>query len=173
MPEKQKEAQPVKQSETSTYFKKYGLFVLLLLILFGIIFGFSFLSKKSWQNGLKEQIQTVLANSTKEKFTLGDYVYLNSPFDTSCAMYTYKNANGSKKGYALILRMQTIYGPQPAVFLYTSGKEAQFVDFVSFGGKAKQQIQAVSKDAQIAYWCKRIPEIIQAGNTTGVKGEKQ
>jgi hypothetical protein len=143
--------------------KKYGYFAAILIVFMGLLILFSLLSNRKWQNGLRSQIESVLQESTNEKYVVGPYVYVKTPFVTSAAVYQLNAKQKKTNQYVVILRVTTMYGPLPAVFIYTSGKEAEFVDFIYFDAKSNQQIADSSHNAQIDYWCKRIPSIIQTG----------
>ena len=62
---------------------------------------------------------------------------------------------------AIILRIQTLYGPLPAVFIMDKEKNVQFVGFSSVHGIVAEQLINNSNSKRINYWKKKIPDILQ------------
>lgn len=149
--------------------KKYGVFLLIIIVMFFLLIGSILLARNSWKEGLKKQVETVLVEQ-KNDYRIGNFVKINSPFSTSCAVYELNKKNSKQNGeYAVIIRLTTLYGQIPAVYLYNEKDEnAEFVRFISLDGTAEKQIQDISKDMQISFWKKRIPSMLKNINK-GVK----
>lgn len=145
--------------------KNYGLFLAIIIIIFGIIFSFALLSRNFWKEGLKTQIENVLLEQ-KQDYTVGSFIQIKSPFSTSCAVYSI-NQKGKKNAnkYAVIIRLTTLYGQIPAIYIYDSAKDdVTFIKMLTLNGASEKQIVDISKNMQISFWSKRIPSIINNSN---------
>lgn len=149
--------------------RTYGIIFLLLSAFTGILIPFIILNRKTWNDGLAKQVQTVINDSRPASYTVDTPVKINSLFSTSGAAYSLKAVKDGIKtpAYGIILRIPTLYGPQPGVFLYTENEETVFLGFAIPEGKVTENLSHFSTDARINYWCKKIPSII-AGS-----GDKQ
>lgn len=167
-----KKKKPVKKVKTSKvssnvnessfnfeYLKKYGILVGCLIFIFLIACGVTFASRKSWNNGLSVQVAKILEASGEYKVC--ENVLINSGFSVSGGIYRVEKEGSANEYYAMILRVQTVYGPVPAVFLYEYGKDySTFVGLPTIRGALQTQIIEVSRNSQIAYWENYIPNII-------------
>ena len=141
-------------------------------IFFGIIIGMTvilvtmtLLSRTSWKNGLAIEMQTVLDKYEESQYTVGKNLPVNSNLSTSSAVYSLlkKNAKSSEKYYGIIVRMPSILGPVPAVFIYTEKNKISEVKFAGYAldnGKAVDTIKLQSTSNIMNYWEKMIPQII-------------
>lgn len=142
-----------------------GIFFAILLILFGVLVFFTIVSRSSWQRGLEQQVAQTLSEH-QHTYTIVDKDVLDSPFVSSAASFLVTNGDsatplGASTEHAVIVRVPTLFGPLPAVYLYTEGeKTATFVAFATLDGKARAAVEANAKNAQIAYWATRIPKIV-------------
>lgn len=138
--------------------KAGSIFTLILLVLFGFIVLFGLLSRKSFQNGARAYVEQV--------FKLNDVVYvpgeadvIGNSFSYSCCSFTVK---GSENLHAVLIRMNTLYGPQLAVFLYNSiSRECDFIGFADVKGKASGGLYENTAKAQLLYYKEKIPSILQ------------
>src|SRR5574344_513710 len=142
--------------------RNYGIILLLLSAFTGILIPFILLNKKVWNEELAKQVQTIIDKSKPSSYTVDKPLQIDSLFSTSAAAYSLKAAkNGVKTpAYGIILRIPTLYGPQPGVFLYTENEETVFLGFSIPEGKVTENLSQYSTDARINYWCKKIPSII-------------
>ena len=60
----------------------------------------------------------------------------------------------------MILRIQTLYGPLPGVFLIDAEENVEFVGFVSLHGRIAEQIKHNDKTTRIQFWKEKIPYIL-------------
>lgn len=144
---------------------------------FGIFFGFCIVvialttvivrtSEKKWRNGLWYDVNAVLNEKFPDVWSVGRYVELMSPIAQNMACYEIVNRqNRNDENYAIILRMDTLYGPLLPVFMYdkTNIDEtsiASFVGYANLHGRISQRLVANKNDARILYWENRIPKII-------------
>lgn len=143
--------------------RDYGIFIAILIVIFGILVLFTVSSRKAWSQGLKQSIEQVFEDEKVTGYTVGNQVMLHSSFSTSCGVYhLYKNGTTDNgKQFAVIIKMTTMYGPVAAVYTYDLNGSAQFVGFVCLEGQVAKQLEDISKSTQIAYWANRIPEIVK------------
>ena len=168
----QKKEQTNTKTQKNTMLIKYLYFLGILVVITAILVSFTLLSRKTWQSGLKEQVAQVLQQSKKDtSYTIDDGIDIKTAFSTIGIVFTVKEKGSKTSEYAVLLRVATLYGPLPALFLYTPENEVKFVTFITFGGKAEQQIENISKYSQIAYWSKKVPSIVETGLDKATKGE--
>jgi hypothetical protein len=140
--------------------KKYGLFAGILCIMFFILIIMTLMTRKSWDKGLQMQTQTVLDSFYTGGYIVGDAVQLNSPFAVSAACFKVRFSSG-QEGYAVILRMVTIYGPLPGVFICRNGSVPIFAGFANSGGRVSSLLNAETQNVRIHYWQNRLMKILK------------
>ncbi len=138
---------------------KYGMVTGIFFVLFILILCSTLLSRSAWEKGLKAQLVSVYAN--QDEYEVKDFENISSPFSVSCASYTLEKKNDSASYHAVIIRVQTIFGPVPAVYTYKDGSDkADFVCFITLNNRIESTVVSNSRYSQIAYWSKRIPVIL-------------
>jgi hypothetical protein len=130
-----------------------GIFVILAV---SIIF-----SENVRHNGQKEAISSVLEEEEPGEWIIGDYVGIKAPVALSAACFQVRRKDNGAKGYVLMLRIETIYGPFPAVFVYNEKTDARFIGISGLHGRIREIIGNGSTDTRINFWVKRIPDIIK------------
>ena len=90
-----------------------GAFIVTCAILITMIF----LAKGFWKNGLRVSVGQTLEKYSENTYKTGDFVELKSQFSPGAAVFNCKKNNDSNRYYAVIMRISTISGPAPAVFL--------------------------------------------------------
>ena len=146
--------------------KKYGIFSAFIAIFFLILFLLTLFSRSSWNDGLQKQTQTVIDSYAEKLYVVTSPVHIDSPFATSAACFSIRNRKTEQTGYAVILRMMTIYGPIPGVFVWEPGESAHFIGFACLSDRVSQHLQKNLPNSRIQYWQKRISQIV------GSVGEK-
>ena len=138
------------------FFAKYGIFTGILIVMLGFLICFSLLSRSSWENGLRKTVQKTL-EASGESYVAGESVPLGSALSISACAFQLEGEL-QEQSYAVIIRVATLYGPLPAVFVWTSGDEtARFVSFASLSGKAAEKVYDSAQKSQLNYWSQRIP----------------
>ena len=138
---------------------QYGITACVFFILFLVLMCSVLISRKSWRNGLKAQLVSVYSEDSDCE--VGDYEPVDTPFSVSCASYTLTKKNDNSVYHAVIIRVQTMFGPVPAVYTYREGDEsADFVSFVTLNKRIESTVINNARYSQIAYWSRRIPSII-------------
>ncbi|MBQ5877743.1 MAG: hypothetical protein IIW71_08095, partial [Treponema sp.] len=55
-------------------FRIYGIFIGILVVFFGILIGMIFLSRTSWKNGIKSEVQVVLNEANPNQWIVGNFI---------------------------------------------------------------------------------------------------
>lgn len=151
---------------------------------FGIFFGFCIVaialttvivrsSEKKWRNGLWHDVNTVLNEKFPDVWSVGSYVELTSPVAHNMACYEIvSRQNRNNQNYAIILRIDTLYGPLLAVFMYDKTSTASFVGYANLHGRIAQRLAANKSDSRILYWETRISKIMEKALDHNDGGEK-
>lgn len=145
-----------------------------ILKIFGIFTGFCFLvvllmmpatylNESVWQRKLRQNVYDVLEENLPEHWSIGDYVPLNTSFSQSAACFEIISQN-KEINYAVIIRIQTLYGPFPAVFTYNNAEGAKFIGFSSLHGRVSNVLNN-SADSRVLYWQNKIPDILKKSLT--------
>ena len=143
-------------------FIKFWLFIAFLIVLFAIPAAFSALSYHSTQNGLKDSLVTALKEHGYEDLTILDSYEIQNPFTVGVAAYSVAD---SPYSYAVIIKLTTMVGPVPAVFLYdTASPKADFVCFLSLGKRVERFLTDNTGLSLIEYWARRLPQILSAAD---------
>jgi hypothetical protein len=121
--------------------KTYGLFVGILAACVLLLFGLVLLTRTSWQNGLRSQAQVVLDRVYPGEYRMSAFIPLNSSFAASAAVFELltperivssllgTDANVVQKQYGIILKVPTLFGPLPGVFVSDSMGIVHFAGF--------------------------------------------
>ena len=127
----------------------------IFLLLFALSVAITLVTRKSWNQGLKFQIEKVL-NEKKLDYKAGKPFELSSALNTTLAVY-----NAGPDTFIVLAKVTSIYGPLPAVFIYKSGSsEAVFIDYVLDEDFAKETFIENTKVNQISFWAKKIKNAI-------------
>lgn len=143
-------------------------------IFFGMIFGmcmllviFTVLARNSWKSGLALEVQHVLDSYPEAQYTVGKYLELDSTLSTSTAVYSLlkKDDRKNQKYYGIIVRIPSILGPVPAVFVYNENTGVRFAGYAIDNGKASDTVGKQISNSVMNYWEDMIPKIISKTNS--------
>ena len=146
------------------FFINYGIYVAILVILFGILLYPVKVAQKAWQKNLKANIEFVLDEREPNGWIVESPVPIKNSFCLSAACYNARNRTSGELFKAVILRTQTLYGPLPGVFLVDSEENVEFVGFASLHGRIAEQIKNFNKSdksERISFWKEKIPYILK------------
>lgn len=146
------------------FFKRYGIFVAFLAIIFGIVIYTVKLSQNSWNKNLRTSVIKVLNEKKPDNWTIEGNVEIKNPFTLNAACYDVKSAENGELYKAFIIRTQTLYGPLPAVFLLDNNNKVEFVGYSSLHGVVETQLMANKNSKRIEYWIHKIPDIVEQGS---------
>jgi hypothetical protein len=142
------------------FFIKYGILMAFFAVFFFIAVYSSIISRKAWQNNLKDCIGTVLESKYPNEWTLEKSVKINSTFSMNAICYEARNRKTGEVSKVITIRAATFYGPLPLVFLVSSDNNVTFVGYTSVHGKIASQIENLSYSVRVSYWQKRVLEIL-------------
>ena len=148
-------------SETKKILKNFSVF-------FGMIFGmtvilvtFTLLSRASWRNGLALELQHVLDSYPDAQYTVSKNLRVDSTFSTSAVVYSLlKKDEGKNAHYGVIVRIPSMLGPLPAVFVYEEKSGVVFAGYAIDNGKAGETVSVEIASNVMKYWENMIPQII-------------
>jgi len=149
-----------KEVSYKLFFKNYGIVVAYLVIIFGILIYVTKVSQKSWQNNLKYTVQKVLNENSQNEWIVGNPVKIKNALSQSAACYDARNLRNGEMYKVVIIRIQTLYGPIPAVFIVDKNEEVTFIAYSSVHGKVQLQLESNNNNRRVNYWKSKIPEII-------------
>ncbi|MBR1535981.1 MAG: hypothetical protein IJ630_03480 [Treponema sp.] len=141
-------------------------------IFFGMIFGMTAIlvtltlaSRSSWKLGLAFEMQQVLERYDEGTYTVGKNIPLSSNISTSAAVYSLlkKDMKANERHFGVIVRIPSILGPVPAVFIYSEKNKKSDIKFAGYAldnGKATSMIKIQSSSNVMKYWEDMIPKII-------------
>lgn len=155
--------------EQQTFWKIYTIFFFILLFLGFVLIGMTKLTKKTWNEGLKNSVTETLRSKYPDVWVVGNKISLKSPFETSACLFELRNKDSAEKYYVIIVRTPTIYGHMPAVYIYNKNKGVEFVGYSNVKGRVKTLLEQNSTDLSITYWLERIPGIIAKAEDGGKK----
>lgn len=156
------------KSELKRHAALYGIFLAIIICVFGVLVAMTFASRNSWKNGLSHEIQGFLNSFSEETYTVNKFIDINSPFATSSAIFSLikKGADSNEIYYAVILRIPTITGPAPAVFICeeksaSKKRSVSFAGFCEDFGKAADLADSRLSPSNIDYWKSIVLKIIE------------
>ncbi len=139
-------------------FIQFGLFIAFLVVLFSLVAVVSGLSYHADKAGLRECLSEALKEKGYEDFELADLYEIQNPFTVSASAYS---VSGSHYSHAVIIRLTTMVGPVPAVFLYDSASaQADFICYLGLEKRVEQQLLDSTAFSLIDYWERRLPQIL-------------
>lgn len=145
----------------------YGTFLGFIVLVFAILITLTLLARNSWKTGLANEVQNVLNDNYPDGYTVNKYIELDSLLNTNAAVYSLikKGASNSDRFYGVIVRIPTITGPLPAVFIYNEDAQVNFVGFATETGKANDLVNIRMASGNMNYWESMIPKIIKKSKT--------
>lgn len=138
-------------------------------IFFGIVFALTaalvtvtLLSRGAWRTGLAGEMQRVLDAGHPAQYTVGEFLPVESAVSTLAAVYSLSrmDARMSDRYYGVIVRIPSILGPLPAVFVYSASGGVYFAGYAVDNGKAGRTVDIRIESNVMRYWEDMIPRIV-------------
>ena len=142
---------------TENSVKKNSIITVVFLFLIALISLVVIISEKKIQSNLKEKIEMTFTEEQQEKWNVAEPVKMHTSLSAYSACFRLVGSD-LQNGYALITKVQTLYGPFPCVFVYDDFKGVQFIGLVNLEGRIKKFLSA--SNMHIQYWQNRIPALI-------------
>ena len=144
--------------------KKYGIFFGLLFGMSAILISFILLAHGSWRHGLAQTVQDGLDMYLPDSYTVGEYHEIESTISTGAAVFSLKpkNANTAELTvYCVLIRVPTLTGLQPALYLYSQRNGVRFVGYAADLGKAEHVMNTDVGKSILSYWQRQVPVILE------------
>lgn len=147
------------------FFKNYGLFLAIIIVIMALLIYSVIFARTPWQKYLKAKVETVLNEYDENNWVVGDFVQIDNPFCLNSACYQARYKKTGENYNVIILRIQTFYGPVSGVFTIDKNNTVNFVGYSSLHGRVATQLNNSKADKRLDYWKKKIPDIIQKGDS--------
>lgn len=149
-------------SEMKKQLVSFSIFFGIVFFLTVILVTFTLLSRNSWKSGLALEMQLVLDSYQETKFTVNKNLPVESTLSSSVAVYSLlkRDVRKDEKYYGVIVRMPSILGPLPAVFVYSEAAGVSFAGYAIDNGKASATVAMPLENTVMRYWEDMIPKII-------------
>ncbi len=139
--------------------QEYGIFAGCIVLLAVVLSVAAIFTKGAGQAGIKTEIARVLEEAEPGVWQVGNFVDFAAPVSSSAACFSARSGSGN--AYACIVRMETMYGPLPAVFISDGRRTARFIGIAGLHGRVYDAIENGGAKSQIGYWATRIPVLIR------------
>lgn len=142
------------------FFIRYGIFTgFVVIILFFCVYT-TILSKKRWTNNLSYNVINVLTEVTGQEWSVIEPVSINNPFTLNSAAYKITNKSNEKDYISILIRINSIYGPIPAVFIVDDELNVRFAGYSNVHGFVKNQIDFEKYNNRVELYRQRMPSIL-------------
>ena len=143
------------------FFINYAIFVLIASAVFGILIYIIKVSQKSWDKNLKAAVEYTLSESEPDTWEIGKSIKISNPLSAGAACYDARNKKSGENVKAVIIRIQTFYGPHCGVFIVQNDGKVDFKGYSSLHGRVAEQLKSSYKGHRVEYWSKRILEMLK------------
>ena len=135
--------------------------ILIASAVFGILIYVIKVSQKSWDKNLKAAVEYTLAESEPDTWEIGKSIRIANPLSAGAACYDARNKKSGETGKAIIIRIQTFYGPHCGVFIVQNDGKIDFKGYSSLHGRVAVQLKNSYTGRRVEYWSKRIVEMLK------------
>ncbi len=144
-----------------TFFLNYFLFIVFTGIIFLVLIYSVRLTQKNWNKNLQSVVQDVLDEKENDTWVIEGDCPINNPLSLSAACYDVRNKKNGEYYKAIIIRLQTFYGPIPGVFIMDKNKKVEYKGYALLHGRIANQLTNFPNSRRVNYWSDRIPQIIE------------
>ncbi len=143
------------------FFINYAIFVLIVASVFGILIYMIKVSQKSWDKNLRAAVEYTLSESEPDTWEIGTSVKISNPLSAGAACFDARNKKSGETGKAVIIRIQTFYGPHNGVFIVQGDGTTIFKGYSSLHGRVAEQLKNSYTGRRIEYWSNRISGMLK------------
>lgn len=143
------------------FFRSFVIFFGMIVVFFFVLFGIIKMTSTRPAEELKKSVQALLDEKYDGEWIVQESKDVSSPFKLSSSIFLIENSKTHQHSYAVLLRIATLYGPYPAVFIYNQGKKTVFVGYTSVQGRIKNLLEYDNSNNRIRYWLEKVPEIVE------------
>jgi len=158
---------------TKELLRVYGIFTAMTIVMLTVTGAAVKLTSERWERGLRAAVEKTLAENADFDGKAGAFVRIKSPLALSAALFELEPPLSDGADYAIVIRVQTMYGPFPAVFVYGKESGARFIGFASISGRVKRLLEDNDSDPRIRYWTAKVPAIMRTAVTRAVATERE
>jgi hypothetical protein len=144
------------------FFKKYLIFTLVIGFILLLTTYVVKVTQKYWSINLAKNVETVLEENESGQWILGKEKKIRNPMSLNGVCYEARYRKTSDIYNILLIRINSFYGPQLAVFSCDKENNVQFIGYSSLHGRILTQLNNNMYDKRISYWKNKIPEIINS-----------
>lgn len=140
--------------------RNYGILVGVLIVMILIMVLMSLLSRNSWNLGLEDALDEKLEQVSPGTYQIQQNYPLRTGFGTSAIAFELSQTNKKNASYAVVIRIATLYGPYPAVFICEADSTVDFIGFLNVQPAFEKHLTALSINSSISSWKKRVPSLL-------------
>ena len=148
------------QISYKNFFINYAIFVLIAAFVTGILIYIIKVSQSSWDKNLKASVEYTLGENEPDTWEIGKAIRINNPLTDAAAAFEARNKKSGENCKAIIIRIQTFYGPQSGVYIIDSNKNVTFKGFSSVHGRCANQLVSSHNGRRVEYWKMRISGLL-------------
>ncbi len=148
--------------------RNYGIFLGIMVLMTAALIFSILQARDSWKKGLAVEVQSVLDAHADGKYIVDKFVAVDSTISTSSAVYSLlrPGTNSKDKFYGVIVRVPSIVGPLPAVFVCSERDmdKPVFIGFAGDFGRVEDIIDFKNSSGIMNYWHDMVPKIMKKMN---------
>lgn len=149
------------QISYKNFFINYAVFALIVVLVFGILTYLSTISQKAWDKNLKAAVVYALEEFEPDTWEIGSTIRIENPLSSGSACYEAHNKKSGENCKAVIIRLQTFYGPQCGIYIIGSQNNISFKGYSSLHGRVARQLTNSTSGRRVEYWNNRIEEMLK------------
>ncbi len=151
------------QISLKNFFINYSIFVLIAAFVFAVLVYLVKASQKSWDQNLMTVVESTLAETEPDTWEIGKAIRIANPIGAGAACYNARNKKNGENFKAVIIRIQTFYGPHAGIFIIDKNGNAEFQGYAAIHGRCANQLSKSFNGRRVQYWKLRLEEIFKAG----------
>ena len=140
--------------------RNFGIFLGIVCTMAAVLITLIVLARGSWNRGLALTLQELLDREQPATYTVGEALPLQSMYATSAAAYVITSADTPRQ-YGVIVRIPTIAGAVPAVFICSATGNVSFVGYAVSYGHAATIFEKDSGIKNLQYWQQQVTAILR------------
>lgn len=148
------------QGDYKEFLRVYGIFIGMLAFFFLASIVMIRLSDSFWRTGLRAAVESVLEEKQPGRWKVEQQMRIHSPFSMSAAVYRVRDAEDGSRGFAAVVRIATLYGPVPAVFVCGRDGSVSFMGCSAVRSRIKLLVEERPHSLSVNYWRARLADII-------------
>ena len=127
----------------------------------GILIYVIKVSQKSWERNLKSAVEYTLAETEPDTWEIGKAIEIKNPLTAGAACFEARNKKSGEVGKAVIIRLQTFYGPQTGIYISEGNGNISFKGYSSLHGRCAAQLSKSFKGRRVEYWKLRLADMLK------------